>query len=204
VRIRRLNSAWWVTDCWSPVGSGAVGSDVAVEWEVRLRSLHDGFCWGGRYDSESAMKLPRFRLASAMVIIAVVAIDLAAIQVTLDRPELSLAVLGFLPMVSVLVVVKSIDGHRPESSPFVMGFELFGVVAIVLLLIVVSIPGLNRLLMSYVALPMRSLETIVGADNPFLNDQIAYFVVAIMLGWPQITLAMLGGYLSRNYDVDRR
>jgi hypothetical protein len=147
------------------------------------------------------VRLPRFRIAWAMTIVAVVAIDFAILRAMLDHPELSLAVLGFLPMVSVLVVLKLIGQQRPQSRPFLMGFETFGVAALVLFLVLIAAPPGHRLIGSYLALSVLSLERIVGPDQPLLYDQIAYFVIAVMLGWPQVTFAMLGGLLSRRYKV---
>jgi hypothetical protein len=117
----------------------------------------------------------------------------------LRRPEESDSAPGVERMVTIAADYL-VECAWPTSR-LLMGFEVFGVAALVLFLVLIAAPPGHRLIMSYIGLAVMSLERIVGPDQPLLFDQIACFVVAVMLGWPQVTFAMLGGFLSRRYKV---
>ena len=67
------------------------------------------------------MKRSGFRIVWLMVIVAVIAIDFAVIQAMCFHPEFGFVVPGFLPMVSILVVVNLIGQKRPRSRSFQLG-----------------------------------------------------------------------------------
>jgi hypothetical protein len=54
---------------------------------------------------------------------------------------------------------------------------------------------------SYLALLIEPMEKFIGRDRPFILIPIAYFVAVIMLGWPQVAFALIGGFLSRKYRI---
>jgi hypothetical protein len=150
------------------------------------------------------MNQPRFRIAWVLVAVAIIAIDFAIIRAMLDHPELSLAVLGLLPMVSVLVVVNVVHQQLSEGRPFLFGFEVFGVAAMAIFLALMIAPGGQRLIMLYLAPLFGPLERLIGSDRSRLHIQISYIGAAVMLGWPQFTFALLGGFLSRRYTIARQ
>jgi hypothetical protein len=85
------------------------------------------------------MKAPRFRLAWIMVAVAIAALDFWAIQAVIgvrdDRIGYVIGtflLVGALPMANVLLAGFLIKQRQSESRPFVLGFEVFGVVALYL------------------------------------------------------------------------
>ena len=45
------------------------------------------------------------------------------------------------------------------------------------------------------------MDKIITPDRPLVYVPIACFVVVLMLAWPQVAFALLGGFLSRRYKV---
>ena len=80
------------------------------------------------------MKVPRFRIASIMVVVAIVALDLVAIRALLGFRSLmgELLILGALPMANVLAVGLLIGQRRPGNRPFLLGFVPFGAMSLAL------------------------------------------------------------------------
>ncbi len=79
------------------------------------------------------MKLPRFRIAWLMVAVAIAAIDFAAIRALVDPRAVEAAaflLMGALPMANVLIVALLIARQRARSRPFLLGFEVFGVLSL--------------------------------------------------------------------------
>jgi hypothetical protein len=58
---------------------------------------------------------------------------------------------------------------------------------------------------SYLALVesvlVEPMEKFIGRARPFILVPIAYFVAVIMLGWPQVAFALIGGFLSRRFKI---
>ena len=55
-----------------------------------------------------------------------------------------------------------------------------------------------------VALPRTSvlpIEKIIGQDQPFVFIPIVCFVCVVMLGWPQVAFALIGGFLSLRFKI---
>ena len=78
------------------------------------------------------MKTPRFRIAWVMVVVAVAALDFAAIRAFLGSKSLAAdsLLLGALPMANVLALGILTGQRRPRSSPFLLGFGTFGAIAL--------------------------------------------------------------------------
>jgi hypothetical protein len=53
----------------------------------------------------------------------------------------------------------------------------------------------------YLMLVGSPIETAIGRDRPVLVNLVLVFVIVVMLGWPQLAFALLGGFLSRRYRV---
>src|SRR3954454_2036881 len=105
--------------------------------------------------------MPRFRIAGVMVAIAIAALDFAAIRAFLDIPDVFLLVLGAVPMANVLAVGILIGQQRPGSRPFLLGFEAFGAMALVLFVAVALASFFldnNELITSYLAPVFQSME----------------------------------------------
>jgi hypothetical protein len=148
--------------------------------------------------------MPRFRIAWVMVAIAIAALDFAVIRACFDIPEVSLLVLGALPMANVLAVGMVIGQKRPESRPFLLGFEAFGAMALVLF-VAVAVASLfldnYRLITSYLTPVIESIEKSIGPNRPFVFIPIGLFAMVVMLGWPQLVFALIGGSLSRRFKI---
>jgi hypothetical protein len=84
------------------------------------------------------VKAPRFRIAWIMVAVAIVGINFAGIRALLD-PRLDntrvFLILGALPVANVLVVSMLIARKRPGSRPFLLGFEIFGALALTICIV---------------------------------------------------------------------
>ena len=150
------------------------------------------------------MKPPRSRIAWIMVAVAIAALDFAVIRASFDIPEVGLLVLGALPMANVLAVGILIGQWRPESRPFLLGFEAFGATALALF-VAVAVASLfldnYRLIISYLTPVIERIENSIGPNRPFVFIPIGLFAMVVMLDWPQLAFALLGGFLSRRFKV---
>jgi hypothetical protein len=148
--------------------------------------------------------MPRFRIASVTVAIAIAALDFAVIRASFDIPEVGLLVLGALPMANVLAVGILIGQWRPESRPYLLGFEAFGAMALALF-IAAAMASLfldnYRFLTSYLTPVIQPIEKSIGQNRPFVFIPIALFAMVVMLGWPQLVFALIGGSLSRRFRI---
>jgi hypothetical protein len=145
------------------------------------------------------MKPPRFRIAWVMVAVAIAALDFGAIRAVLSYPEVGLVGLGALPMANVLVIGNLFGQHRPGSRPFLLGFEAFGVMALILFFgLAICFP--REVVMPYLEPFLSRIATITGQGRPFVLIPIECFVAVVLLGWPQLAFALLGGFLSVQSD----
>jgi hypothetical protein len=152
------------------------------------------------------MKMPRFRIAWLMIAVALAALDFAGIRAFLDIPEVFLLVMGALPTANVLVVGILIGQQRPSSRPFLLGFETFGAIALVLFVafftLAIFFPdGGYGPINSYLVPVIQPIEKIIGQNRPFVLIPIACFAYVFMLCWPQMAFALVGGLLSRRYRI---
>jgi hypothetical protein len=78
------------------------------------------------------MKVPRFRIAWLMVIVAMVAINIATMKTEWNygSPFRELLLMGNLLMANTLVVGLLIGFWCRRSRRFLLGFEAFGVTAL--------------------------------------------------------------------------
>ncbi len=145
------------------------------------------------------MKVPRFRIAWIVVAVAIAALDFAAIRALSGWGHRLL--LGALPMANVLAVGILLGQQSPRSHPFLLGFEAFGAMALAFYVALVGFfPDSYEPIGSYLALLIEPMEKFIGRNRPFILIPIAYFVAVIMLGWPQVAFALIGGFLSRRFS----
>ncbi len=150
------------------------------------------------------MKTPRIRIGSLMVVIASAALNLGAISAALrsNSQAATFLILGALPMTNLLAVGFQIGWRRPNSRPFLLGFESFGVVALVLYSAFVCFsPDPEWSLDPYLAITVGPMITFVEQNYPSLLHPISLIGVAAMLGWPQVAFALLGGFLFRTFKI---
>jgi hypothetical protein len=139
-----------------------------------------------------------------MAAVAIVAIDFAAIRACIGIPEVELLLLGALPMANVLAVGILVAQQRPGSRPFLLGFEAFAAMALALFVAFAEAsPFVDNygLMNSYLALAILPIENCVGRNRPFVFIPIALFAYVVMLGWPQLAFALIGGFLSRRFKI---
>jgi hypothetical protein len=145
------------------------------------------------------MRLPRFRIAWLMGFVALVALNLAMIRALSEIRYLkiiSLLELGALPMANVLAVSALVRHRRPGSRPFLVGFELFGMVALVLYVASVSYFP-NQVVGTLVAPWATPVKESIGGHRPYVFIPILFTGIVVMLCLPQVTFALIGGLLSR-------
>jgi hypothetical protein len=112
------------------------------------------------------MKVPRFRIALIMLIIAVIALDLGAMRAVSDLESRFLFLLCVLviPMANILAVGLLLAVLRPRSRPFLKGFEVFGAMALVIVVVVAM--RAEDLVQFYLGPPMALYEATVGPPPP--------------------------------------
>jgi hypothetical protein len=148
------------------------------------------------------MKPPRFRIAWVMVTVAIAAFDFMVIRRLVDyrTPTGDFLLLGALPMADVLAIGMLVGQRRPVSRPFLLGFVAFGAMALAVF-VAGAIFFTEELVMSYLALVLRSMVTIIGQRPPVVLIPIWFSCAIIMLGLPQVAFALVGGFLSRRFKV---
>ena len=155
------------------------------------------------------MKMPRFRIAWLMVAVAIAAIDFAAIRALLGLGASlvwGLLLVGALPMANVLIVGILIARQRVKSRPFLLGFEVFGAIALALYIYLATSSPLSPLsakgpLESYLLLVFDPLNAVIGSNQPFVRAAIVLLVGIPMLVGPQLVFAVIGGLLSRRFKI---
>jgi hypothetical protein len=162
-------------------------------------------------DQVVALRIPRIRIAWVMVAIAIAAVGLTVIRALNDyrTPIGELLILGAVPMANVLAVGLLIGQQRPGRRAFLLGFETFGAMALALYVVLTVFFGdpsgaltfFGDLMTSYVDLVIDPINEFIGRDQPLVYIPIACAVCVIMLGWPQVAIAFLGGFLFRRYKV---
>ncbi len=58
-----------------------------------------------------------------------------------------------------------------------------------------------RCMASYLALLIVPMEKFIGPDRPFVYIPVLCSVAVVMLGWPQVAFALLGGFLVSTFRI---
>jgi hypothetical protein len=150
---------------------------------------------------EVAVKVPRFRIVGLMVFIALAALNFAAIRAVSDirshthNHGVAILALGALPMANVLTVGILIGQRHRGNRPFLLGFEAFGAVALVLYLALMGFFA-EESVVPYLYLVLTPLARTIGPHIP-----VRYAITAVLLGLPQLAFALIGGVLSRQFGI---
>ena len=157
------------------------------------------------------MNVPRFRIGWLMVLIAIVAINLGAMRLWcasagpdagegFSRLTNQGLVLGGLPMANLLAVVFLVGRRHFASRPFLLGFEVFGAMALGLYVAVATL-FTKELLFPYVHAVILPLGKPAG--QPFSPAQLLLHMsyAAAMLGLPQLAVSLIGGFLCRSHRI---
>jgi hypothetical protein len=146
------------------------------------------------------VKAPRFRIARIMAFIAIAAFDLGAIREMFGSRTAFALLLGVLPMANILAVAILVGQQRPGSRQFLLGFEAFGAMAMVSYAALVTyVPGSYERIDDYLGLWVDFVAKIIGGGRPLLFVPIGFCGMVIMLGWPQVAFALVGGLLSSKF-----
>jgi hypothetical protein len=136
-----------------------------------------------------------------MVGIAIAALDFAAIRATIGYTEIGVVVLGALPMANALVVATLVARQHPASRPFLLGFGAFGAMALALFATLASLDQADVRIGYYLAPVLGPMDKVVGQQRPFVYIPLAGSIVMVMLAWPQVAFALIGGLLSRRFKI---
>lgn len=141
-----------------------------------------------------------------MVAVAIAAIDFGAIRALFALRAGNAAVfllVGALPMANVLIVGLLIARQRPGSRPFLLGFELFGAIALTLYTHLATPPhnNVNGPIEWYVSLVLDPLHPLIRPYSPLVRAAIGASVGVLVLVGPQVVFALIGGLLSRRFKV---
>jgi hypothetical protein len=156
------------------------------------------------------VKAPRFRIAWIMVAVAIAAVDFGLIRASLGPRAIlavELLIIGALPMANVLVVGILIARQRLKSRPFLLGFEVFGAIALALYIYLATSSPPSPLsaegpIEAYLRLAFEPLYAVIGSYLPLVRAAIGLLLGIVMLVGPQLVFAVIGGLLSRRFKID--
>ncbi len=144
-----------------------------------------------------AVKLVRIQIAWLMILVALVALNFAAIRAALGRTDRfnEAWLMGALPMANALVVGLLICYRRGKCNRFHLGFQAFGAIALSLDLagmwLYPDMTGLHfRLFTEPHGLSLTTIHVAVWDTIPLLMISLSQFVVALV-----------GGFLFRNFRI---
>jgi hypothetical protein len=102
-----------------------------------------------------------------------------------------------------LVVGILVGQQHPGSRPFLLGFEVFGAMALAFYVVAFAcfFQESHELVGSYLTPWLDLMEKAVGRNRPFAFVPMACFGIVVMLGWPQVAFALIGGSLSRRFKA---
>jgi hypothetical protein len=154
--------------------------------------------WADFHIQEVAVKAPRIRIAWVMVAVAIAALDFGVMREVVGSRSARniLLLLGILPMANVLTVGMLINQRRPGNRPFLLGFEVFGAMALILY-IALAYCFDHGVETTYLRPLIDLLKKTIGQDRPNVFISVLYVGSMLMLGCPQLVFALIGGFLSR-------
>jgi hypothetical protein len=153
----------------------------------------------------------RFGIAWVMVFVAIAGFNCWAIRLIIrdyGGPTADLVGIGALPMANLLIVAPLAGYPHRGSRRFVWGFEVFGATAVTLYVALTMLyPAGAPVLTPYIRL---AVDPLIGAwEAPWSPRQtwvkplklIGYILVSVWVILPQLTFALIGGFLTRHLRV---
>jgi hypothetical protein len=149
------------------------------------------------------MRPPRLRIGWMMALVAIAALNFAAYRAcyytswTNDAArsnQIDVLYLGAVPMANLLIVGPLIAFRRRGSRPFLFGFEAFGLAAWAAYLALVAYQC-HTLVRPYLFRAQVPVFDAIGRSQAHIP--IFRVTAAVILGWWQIALALIGGFLTR-------
>jgi hypothetical protein len=139
-----------------------------------------------------------------MVFVALVALNLGAtraflnLRSPLNYKTIGVLGLGALPLVNFLAVGILVARGPGGARTFLWGFEASGAAALAL-----YVAGAwfftESLLMPYLDLGIGPVSRTIGPNWPVVYIPLRYSLAVVMLALPQITFALLGGFLISKF-----
>ena len=131
-----------------------------------------------------------------MVAVAIAAINFGAIRALLPRhanvldDQTSIClVLGDLPLANALVVGMLIAQRRPGRRPFLVGFEVFGAMALAFFIILATFFP-REVVLPYLSPFVAPIERFIGPGRPIVYIPILALLFASTLVGPQVFFAL--------------
>lgn len=147
------------------------------------------------------MRMPQFRIIWLMALVVFAALDFAAMRALSGSEKGLFLIIGSLPTANVMAVAFLFGRQRSHSHPFLLGFQTFGVIA--LILYAASVGYCSRpagIMNSYFWLSIDRISKIFRG-RPLVFVPINWFVALLMLAGPQLAFAVFGGFLSRRFKI---
>lgn len=148
------------------------------------------------------MRRPRIRIAWAMVLTAIAALNLGAMRAVSDHrgPVSGMLAIGALPMANVLAFGLLVGCLHRGSRPFLVGFEALGALALAFYAAAIWSPSYREsvpqsIVFGYLRLAWDLWPT--GAARTIPRVVIAYSAFSLWVTWPQLVLALVGGLFTR-------
>jgi hypothetical protein len=137
-----------------------------------------------------------------MVGVAIAAINFGVMrEVVRSRSARDIGMLlGSLPMVNVLIVGVLITRRRPGWRSFLLGFEVFGAMSVVLYM-TLAYHFEIEIERTYLKPLIDLLQKTIGQDRPNAFISVLYVGVMFMVGLPQLAFALIGGFVSRRLGI---
>src|SRR5262249_46108279 len=134
-----------------------------------------------------------------MAFVAIAALNFGSMRALLGFNSVTarLLLVGALPMVNVLAVGFLIAQRQPRSRTFLLGFQAFGAMALAFYAGLSIFPD-EVALKAYFRLLGVPLEKFIGHVIPIAAG---YLLALVMLGGPQVTFAVIGGFLSHRFKI---
>jgi hypothetical protein len=161
------------------------------------------------------MKLPRVGITELMAIVAIAGLNFWAYQACYyygwtnegaNANKREVLYIGSIPMANILAVGMLIGIRRRGCRSFLVGFEVFGAVALAVYITLNSL-YCHELVRPYnFRIQNHVFATVRASHIPvFIHVPIFLFSAGVILGGPQLAFALLGGLLSKKLRIaDRR
>jgi hypothetical protein len=145
-----------------------------------------------------------------MLVVGIIALDFGWIRAVVDLGSQFLLLLYVLitPMANILAAGLLLAFLRPRTQQFLKGFEVFGAMALVF--VVVLAMRAEGLVQSYLG-PAMALDQAMMDPPPFVGEMwadrrllVGLFLLLLWATWPQFAFALMGGFLSRRSGATGR
>jgi hypothetical protein len=143
-----------------------------------------------------------------MVFIAIAALNFGAIRALLNlrsplnNKTVGLLGLGALPMVNFLAAAALVSRWRHGPRTFLRGIEASGAAALALYFAGACF-FTEPFLMPYLYLAIGPVAGTIAQNWPIVHITIFYCIAVVMLALPQMTIALIGGFLFWKFTTRR-